>query len=313
MALVEELLGLSVAAGDRRDEVVARFALARGHLRQGARDTADAVAAEAMAMSAVMGGRLAGYLAGIWETEVALLEGRFGEVGRLSEQVAAKEPAVPVTGISHALAGQMFVLNRERGRVEGLVEPLEGAVRAFPQAVIFSAALALVEAELGRLDEARCHVERVVAEVASEPYDAAAPASLAFSLEAAVLAGACTEAGVLASRVEEFAGQLLVLTDGVAPIGAADRYLGMAATTTGRFDEAEHHYRSAMALEESIGGAPLLARTRYWYARLLVERGSAGAADDERAAALVGEVTDAARALGMTRLEDQAATLLRRA
>jgi len=312
MALVEELLSLAVAAGDRRDEVVARFALARGHLRQGDRVTADAVAAEAMTMSAAMGGRLAGYLAGIWETEVALLEGRFGEVGRLSGEVAAQEPAFPVTGISQALAGQIFVRSRERGRVEGLVEGLEVAVRAFPQAVIFSAALALVEAELGRLDEARCHVERVVAEVGSERYDAAVPAALAFSLEAAVLADAHTETAVLASRVEEFAGQLLVLTDGVAPIGAADRYLGMAAAATGRFDEAERHYQSAMALEESIRGAPLLARTRYWYARLLVESGSAGAAEDERAAALVGEVTRAARALGMTRLEEQAAALLRR-
>ena len=226
--------------------------------------------------------------------------------------MAAKEPSVPVTGISQALPGQIFVRSRERGRVEGLVEGLESAVRAFPQTVIFSAALALVEAELGRLDEARGHVERVVAEVGSEPYEAGVPASLAFSLEAAVLAGACTEATMLASRVEEFAGQLLVLTDGVAPIGAADRYLGMAAAADGRFDEAERHYRSAMALEESIGAAPLLARTRYWYARLLVESGSAGAADEERATALVGEVTGAARALGMTRLEEQAAALLRR-
>jgi tetratricopeptide (TPR) repeat protein len=312
MALVEELLGLAVAAGDRRDEVVARFALARGHLRQGDRVTADAVAAEAVTMSTAMGGRLAGYLAGIWETEVALLEGRFGEVGRLSGEVAAKEPAFPVTGISQALAGQIFVRSRERGRVEALVEGLEVAVRAFPQAVIFSAALALVEAELGRLDEARDHVERVLAEVGAEPYDAAIPASLAFALEAAVLVGACTEAAALASRVEEFAGQLLVLTDGVAPIGAADRFLGMAAAATGRFDEAEGLYRSAMALEAAIGGAPLLARTRYWYARLLVERRTAGAADDERTAALVGEITGTARALGMTRLEEHAAALLRR-
>jgi hypothetical protein len=56
-----------------------------------------------------------------------------------------------------------------------------------------------------------------------------------------------------------------------------DRFLGMLASTPRRFDEAEQFFQSALALEERIGSAPFVARTRYWYARTLLDRRSRGA------------------------------------
>jgi len=94
---------------------------------------------------------------------------------------------------------------------------------------------------------------------------------------------------------------------GLACVGAADRHLGMLATTLSRFDDAARHFVQARALEERIGGRALLPRTAYWEARLARARG-----DDNHARALLSGVLDDTERLGMRNLHAQAADLLRR-
>ncbi|CAN5865224.1 hypothetical protein BH24ACT6_BH24ACT6_19350 [soil metagenome] len=57
----------------------------------------------------------------------------------------------------------------------------------------------------------------------------------------------------------------------------------------------------------SLGSAPLVARTQYWYARLLADRGGPG--DLDRAAALGAVCAATATELGMRRLEQQVRAL----
>ena len=52
--------------------------------------------------------------------------------------------------------------------------------------------------------------------------------------------------------------------------GSVARYVGLLATTTGRWDEAEWHFDEAIALNERIGARPWLARTQDDYARMLL-------------------------------------------
>jgi tetratricopeptide (TPR) repeat protein len=84
----------------------------------------------------------------------------------------------------------------------------------------------------------------------------------------------------------------------------------MLATCLDRFDEAERHYQAALEMEDRIASPPLLARTRYWYARMLLERQAPG--DRERAVELLVLALETADALGMRALaaeiKDLAAT-----
>ena len=88
--------------------------------------------------------------------------------------------------------------------------------------------------------------------------------------------------------------------------GAAARFLGMLATTMGRWDEAEAHSQAALALNTRMGARPWLAHTQHQYAVLLLARNQLG--DDGKAAALLDEALATACDLGMRALEERITT-----
>ena len=91
---------------------------------------------------------------------------------------------------------------------------------------------------------------------------------------------------------------LVVYAGGSHSSGAVDRYLGMLEGVLGRFADAEAHFDSAIALEERVGAPPLLARTGYWYGRMLLAREHQS--DRARASGLLRAAFETAEALGMT-------------
>jgi hypothetical protein len=95
----------------------------------------------------------------------------------------------------------------------------------------------------------------------------------------------------------------------VAVIGAADRFRGMLATVMRRFAEAQRHFEDAIEFETRLESPPLLARTRYWYARMLLQR--ADPASRARADGLLDEALKAANELGMAGLVAEIGDLTR--
>src|SRR5207237_10126411 len=69
-------------------------------------------------------------------------------------------------------------------------------------------------------------------------------------------------------------------------IGPVSRYLGVLASTTARWDDAERHFGRAIELSARIGARPSLAHTQADYARVLIERGDADGGATALAAAL---------------------------
>jgi len=104
-----------------------------------------------------------------------------------------------------------------------------------------------------------------------------------------------------------YTGLLLVPYHGIAVEAAADRACAQLAATLGHLDEADALYASALALEEGFRAPVLAARTRYWWARALAERGKQG--DAERASVLVTDSLAVARRVGMRSLAREAAAL----
>jgi uncharacterized protein HemY len=79
--------------------------------------------------------------------------------------------------------------------------------------------------------------------------------------------------------------------------GSVARYLGLLATTTKRWDEAELHFEDALAMNARMGARPWLAHTANDYARMLHARNSRS--DPERAQALLDDALGTYRQLGM--------------
>ena len=132
-------------------------------------------------------------------------------------------------------------------------------------------------------------------------------AVLALLSEIAATGGSPGNAQVLHDLLTPFSGRLVTAQLGLACLGAGDRYLGMLSTLLERWDDAEAEFERAAALEASIDGRPLLARTGYWRARFLRARGDPR---DAAASAMLHDVVDETSSLGMQRLCAQAEELL---
>ena len=115
-------------------------------------------------------------------------------------------------------------------------------------------------------------------------------------------------------RAQSLYDLLLPYRDRVASIlmvftyyGAVARFLGMLAAELSRWDEAEIHFTTALEINERLRLRPFAAHTCHEWAKMLLKRGDP--ADLTRARDLNDQALDAAREIGMTRLQRMAASL----
>lgn len=116
------------------------------------------------------------------------------------------------------------------------------------------------------------------------------PNELAYSL------GDASRAAVLHERLSPYADRVAVSCPEIS-IGSVSRYLGLLASTLARWDDAERHFRDALAMNERIGARPWLAHTQDDYARMLLALGRPG--DAETARGLLDQALATYRDLGM--------------
>jgi ATP/maltotriose-dependent transcriptional regulator MalT len=124
-------------------------------------------------------------------------------------------------------------------------------------------------------------------------------ASLTYLTDASAALGDEETAALVYPELEPLAGANVMIGHLVAYYGAADRYLGMLATTLGEWERAEAHFESALELNRRMGAVTWLAHTEYEYARLLVARGPG---DRDRLSALLGDAAAHAERIGMPAL-----------
>jgi DNA-binding SARP family transcriptional activator len=243
----------------------------------------------------------------LWQALRALLDGRFDQVEGLA--TAMLSHAGEDEDFLQAYGALIIWVAFERGRLEDIKPLVLETVEANLFVPVYQATLAFLHAELGELDQAREIFDALTpGGFASMPRDLTWTASLALLSEVAVRLGDAEAAGGLYDLLLPRAGQLLMVQGALCP-GAADRYLGMLATTTGRFDAAESHFGAARALEQRLGSAPLRARTDFWNAYLLCTRRGSG--DVERARLLLDEAQATADRLGMASVQRRAVALRR--
>jgi class 3 adenylate cyclase/tetratricopeptide (TPR) repeat protein len=229
---------------------------------------------------------------------LALLRGRFDEVEPHAK--AALDHAGSDPNTFSAYASQMFLLAREQGRLADMKPLVVAAAHDNPGVVAYRAAAALVYVELGEVTEALKEFRLLASGgFASVPRDVTWTDSMAMLTEVCSTVGSRRDAATLLHLLRPHAGRLAAATGSVCH-GAVDRFLGMLAAALGRWEESQEHFGAALAVEERIGARPLAARTRYWYARMLLARNAEG--DRNRAADLLHGAADTADELGMQKL-----------
>ena len=230
-------------------------------------------------------------------TTMALLEGDFARAELLIEAGVeqGRQAASWNTTVSERL--QLFVLRRAQGRLSELEETIGRSVHEFPALLRFRCALAHLYGELGRESDARGVFDDLLSrDLGNEHVDAE------WLLAMSLLADPCS---VLADTDAAVTLHALLLpyerlyAHGPCEIsfGCVARALGVLATTSGRFDEAERHFDAALEIERRMRARPWMAHAQHGLAAALLERDASG--DRGRADELLTEAQETYRALGM--------------
>lgn len=155
-------------------------------------------------------------------------------------------------------AAQRFAVLRQCGLGERSEDELRALARDYPRLVTLRCDLAVLLAEARRPEEAEALVSELTAEdCAAIPRDALWLSSLALLTIAAAHLKLRDEAETLHGLLQPHSGAIAV--QGVVLWwGAVDHYLGLAAATLGRADEAEVMLRAGLRLHESWAARPLV-------------------------------------------------------
>jgi tetratricopeptide (TPR) repeat protein len=303
LALANEALGLTEkGAGDL--EHLARAARTQCFLELG--EVAAATAEiERMGLSAE---RLRQpdrrWQVGVRRASIALLEGRFDDAARLAAESLAVRRSASDPMALQVFVLQMFLARRDTGQHGGLEGSLRWMADHYATTQAWRCVLAVFYADLGREAEARALFEEQAADgFARLRQYQNYPAALAWIARACTFLWDVPRAAQLYPLLLPYADQSIVLgANSQACLGSTHRYLALLAATLSRVDEAEAHFRAAIAMNERMGARPVLACCQHEYARLLQHRNAPG--DRATARDLIERARATSNACGMTQLLD---------
>jgi len=283
------------------------------------RDMAAVNAAiDALSLTAGTAGReeLSRYVP-LWRGMRALLEGRFGECERQNAfATGAAAAADPRGHAAHAPAAmvactvQLFGLRLAQDRLVEL-EPMARSLADQPGGGDDGVALACLRGLLGRDGEARAELRRLAADGFAAVGDGAPwLATRVVLAELAVTLDQAPESDALYGMLLPHSRRFAVEAGAAVCHGSVSRHLGLLAHTLGRWDDADAHFRQALA-DNAAAGAPLLVAhtSRQWSALLRARDAGDGW---ERGLQLLVRAEAIYRRLGVDRLADEARQVLAR-
>jgi DNA-binding CsgD family transcriptional regulator len=202
---------------------------------------------------------------------------------------------------------QMFGIRREQGRLAELatvIRVLAGGDRSLGT---WRPAFAALLAELGMEDEARRELERVREEGFDRLRSSLWVASLTYLADACATVGDERLAALIYPELVPLSGGNVVVGHGVTCYGAADRFLGLLATTLGDHDRAVAHFERALVVNRRMGATTWTAHTLFAYGRTLRMR--ARDSDALQASELLSEAASLAARIGIPLLVTRARIL----
>lgn len=272
----------------------------------GAADDARRDHAELTALATQLRQPLLEHLATGWEGVFAHLAGDVEAAEHCASRSFRDAGRAQVGHANSYLAGMLYTLRRQQGRVGELLAPMQSLLGGGSANLAWSAALALAQVETGATEEGRARYGELAADRA-----AAVPGDWYWFLTVVLLAesaaaledaeGAQELYDLLVPNAERFVQVIFA-----ANWGSVQRQLGMLAAVTERFDLAEQHLRAALSADERIGAVLMTAETQVQYAALLARRGRAGDRRRARSLAALAEQVAAPRGLNGLRARARA-------
>ncbi len=238
------------------------------------------------------------YWTAVWRSMRAMLEGDLMAAERLTARAMELGDLAEEPNARLICSMQVALIGRERGEGELVVESVRRFAEQYPQFPGIRAFLAVIYADLGRMHEARSHLELLAgARFADFPRDAVWMTTMCWCATLCARLGDRDRAEAVYAHFLPFADRNVILADAFACAGSAAGYLGLLASTMGRFDEAKRHFEDALARNREMGARGWTTFTQINYAEMLLVRGVPG--DREEAARLLDETTSTATELGL--------------
>ena len=307
LAYTEELVALAARLGDPVITARASIYRARSLAESGDMEAADPCLDRAERLVEELGQPTLRWLVGHVRTLRTILAGDLQEGERRAHAAFELGQATGQRDAPTYLAAQLFLVRFDQGRLGELEDRFAQLMAAAPGLPAVRAYLALLLCELDRPDEALEHNERLAVEnFGGLPLDATWILGMPLCAAVCAYLGDRARAPVLFHLLVPYASQLVFTAGGA--LGAVAHYLAILATTSGDFDEAERRFADAAGTHERIGAPIWLARTRVEWARMLINRGRPGDADEARE--LLGQTLTAAREHGLANIERHTVQLL---
>lgn len=241
------------------------------------------------------------YVAATSRATHALMQGRFEDAECLIAQALQLGRHMPGLDAPGVYGMQMFTLRSEQGRLGELAPLVRSLVAGMPEGSAWRPGLALLYAEIGLRAEAQREFDALAADdFGVIRQDGLRTGSLAYLAQVCAWLGERKRAASLYELLRPYDGRNLLIGTTVACLGAAASLLGLLATTLHRWDEAQRHFESALALNAAQGAEPALAHTRLRFAAMRLARKDLG--DEEAARQLLTEAHAAAMRLDMRAL-----------
>lgn len=311
LALGREIVDLAVELQDREAEAEGRMAMLICHAAMYNRAGFDAELSRYAELAIEM--RRPRYQMYILSrsSAVAMIEGRFDEARRLSDEALKIGTDAQEGEIGPLHMGQQFILGWLDGRLDRIGEIIEffKIIEAQVGGLYgINGVIAFMEVLDGRLDEARVRFDRLSAIDFAVPKDIGWMASMCAMVWACEAVGTPDEARKIYDLMAPYRGQMIFIGGVTTMLGSTELYLGILACQFGDFALAVEHFAAAEAADSSFGATAYATLERAWRAEALSMRGETG--DVETARALARSAIDEMDALGITRFRERVAAVL---
>jgi tetratricopeptide (TPR) repeat protein len=304
LANTAELLGLMDAVPDPVLAAEAHILRGRTATEAGDIDEADRCFSVADELSEKLGQPALRWRVAYIAVSRAIVAGRFSDAEQLIRRSRDLGQASGQPDAEVVFQVQRLHLHLANGRFDDDTTEIVRAGRRPFDVPWADSILAIAACELG-FDELALNALEQAAST-SIPFDIYwLPAMANWAAVAAHLHDAA-QAERLEAALRPYARQAVPLVAGPTPSVA--HHLALVATTLGHHDDAERHFRAAVASHDRIRAPHWLARTRLEWARMLLTRRGSG--DTDRARELLGQALATARDLGLGGVERQAVALL---
>ena len=301
--MARELTHLAEEVGDIRLLAYGRVFVIGQLIEQGDLDGALRERDALQQLAQTRNDRYVRWLLAVVRAMLAHIRGELGPAESLATDAVGQWADRPHFGTAARIFGvQIFLLRREQRRLDELLELVSAGVEQDPEVPGWRCALAFIYADLGDRDRARRELD-LLGEPSSLPRDAFWTTNVTMIGAVASFLGNRSRSGQAYELLLPYVNTCLV-SPGVMCTGSTSRPLGMLATTLGRYDDAEQHFKDALGMNAKIRSPLWTAHTQYEYARMLRLR--AGPGDRDRARSLLMTASVTATELGLDALRQRA-------